>query len=177
MAKFKLPQEWTIHNGFAEMHVIRRSGEKVKIIASVEDVCWLSLMRWVIDGKGRAFTYALTRKYYAMHRMIMNVRGSEELDHINNDPLDNRRENLQICSHANNLKKRLPRRGAKVPYKGVTLVPTLKKKPFRALIISNGERTDLGYYATPEDAAKAYDKAATRLHGEFALTNATLGLI
>jgi hypothetical protein len=177
MPAFKVPQEWTIYDDFAEMHFIRRTKERIRIIASVEDACWLGLMYRGIDGKRRAYTNALTRKYYAMHRMVLNVRGSEQIDHINNDPLDNRRENLRICSQADNLKNQLPGRNAKVPYKGVTINPAMQKKPYRSIICGDGVKTHLGYYATPEEAALAYDEAAGRLHGDFALTNAKLGLI
>lgn len=178
MAKhIKAPQEWTVHKDYAEMYFIRRTGERVRIIASPEDVCWLSTMRWGIDGKRRAYTNWFTGKYYAMHRMVMNISGFEQIDHINNDPLDNRRENLRICTHSQNLKNRLPHSGSRVPFKGVSFDKTLANKPFCAKICSNGKRTTIGRYTTPEDAARAYDKRALELHGDFALTNVDLGLL
>jgi hypothetical protein len=38
-------------------------------------------------------------------------------------------------------------------------------------IIKNGKHIYLGYFATPEQAAKIYDKAAKKYHGEFAYSN------
>ena len=177
MAKYKLPQEWTVREDYAEMFFNRRNGDRVRIIASPEDVCWLSLMRWCLDGKGRAFTYALTRKYCAMHRIVMSIQGSEEIDHINRDCLDNRRSNLRFCTHKQNLRNQGVQIGSKVPFKGVGFDRDGRKKPFRAKITEDGKLMNIGSYHTPEEAARAYDRKAVELHGDFALTNKELGLL
>lgn len=73
------------------------------------------------------------------------------LDHINNNPLDNRLENLQIITHRKNCCKDIKRN-----------LPTgvdIRGKKFRARIDLNGNRTHLGYFFTPEQASAAYQKA------------------
>lgn len=52
-------------------------------------------------------------------------------------------------------------------YKGVYK----KRSRWAARIAVNGETTWLGTFKTEEEAARAYDAAAKRLHGEFARLN------
>lgn len=93
-------------------------------IVSEEDYAYLSQFKWYasqtknrhyaargIDRKG-------IRKVIHMHRVIMRAEG-QEVDHINGDTLDNRRENLRLVEHHQNLKnQRAQRRGASI-YRGV----------------------------------------------------------
>lgn len=98
----------------------------------------------------------------------MGLGWGEELqvDHINGDGLDNRRSNLRVCTRSQNAANRvMPRK--KHPYRGVLR----DRKRFRAYINANGQRTNLGSFDSPADAALCYDAAARRLHGEFAVLN------
>ena len=63
----------------------------------------------------------------------------------------------------------------KVPFKGVWI--DRKNLRFRASITVDGVSRKLGSFRTAEDAALAYDDAATKIFGEFACTNKSLGLI
>ncbi|MBW8041782.1 MAG: Fis family transcriptional regulator [Planctomycetes bacterium] len=103
-----------------------------------------------------------------MHRMLINVPEGYVIDHINGLSLDNRKANLRpatIAQNAWNSKKRNPRSG----YKGVWFAK--EKGLWRAAIVCNRKRIHLGYYKNKTDAAKAYDKAAKKYHGEFAVLN------
>lgn len=71
----------------------------------------LNQFKWFFNGKG----YAGRSKWIKggnssiqilMHRIILNAPKNQEIDHINGDGLDNRRENLRLCSHAENSKNR-----------------------------------------------------------------------
>jgi len=103
-----------------------------------------------------------------MHRQLINVPKGYVIDHINGSGLDNRRANLRLATVAQNAwnsKKRNPRSG----YKGVWLAK--EKGLWRAAIFCNRKRKHLGYFKDKVDAARAYDKAATKLHKEFAVLN------
>lgn len=104
-----------------------------------------------------------------MHRLITNARKEEVVDHINHDKLDNRRENLRIVTHSQNIHNRPPSVNNKSGYKGVHWIK--KEKVWASRISVNGKRIFLGYFENLEDAARAYDKAAKKHVGEFACTN------
>jgi len=90
------------------------------------------------------------------------------IDHINRNGLDNRRSNLRLATIAQNAwnsRRRKNRSG----YKGVWYAKD--KGRFRAAIWHNNKREYLGYFDSPRQAALAYDEAAKRYHGEFAVLN------
>ena len=110
------------------------------------------------------------RKLY-IHRIAFAMMGHElpvEVDHINGNPSDNRWCNLRPCTHADNLKNSRKRSHSRQPYKGVRQHKSIGGGRWQARISADGREYSLGYFATPEEAAAAYAKAATALHGEFA---------
>jgi hypothetical protein len=110
-----------------------------------------------------------------MHHEILGKVAGLEVDHINGDPRDNRRSNLRFVTKAQNQMNRTSV-AASSGFKGVVR----NKKGWAASINkrANGVKTryHLGTFKTPEEAAKAYDRAAIELFGEFAKTNAALEL-
>ena len=81
-------------------------GDKLAKIDSQDYAC-LSKYKWYKNNKGYAYTFVkdVNGKYKGclMHRMLMQPRVGLEVHHINHDPLDNRRQNLKICTHRENL--------------------------------------------------------------------------
>ena len=109
-----------------------------------------------------------------MHKFIMNAPKGMCVDHINHDGLDNRRENLRICTYSQNSQNKRRRVDSKSGYKGVHQISEKYKlkKRFMAYLRPKGQkRIRLGHYLTAEEAAKAYDKKAKELFGEFAELN------
>jgi len=104
-----------------------------------------------------------------MHRVILDAPMNMLVDHINGNGLDNRRENLRICTNTENLRNRGKDRDNTSGYKGVVIKKGEKK--FRAQIRVNQKTIHLGSFSTPEEAARAYDDAAREYFGEFAWTN------
>lgn len=115
-----------------------------------------------------------------MHRVIMVPPPSLVIDHINGDTLDNRRANLRICTVGENCRNARKTGSATTSkFKGVWFERPSSEhggKPWRARIVLEGKNIRLGRFDTEAEAAEAYDEAARRLHGEFAKTNADLGL-
>lgn len=108
--------------------------------------------------------------YYAHLLAWLYMTGdwpADEIDHKDLDGSNNEWDNLREANHAQNGWNKKQRRGSNRLYKGVVFTG----QNFSASIIVNGQRINLGSHATAEDAAKAYDTAAARYHGEFARLN------
>ena len=100
-----------------------------------------------------------------MHRAIMNPENGFVVDHINGDGLDNRRENLRVCTTQENCWNSKKKTTNKSGFKGVSIHVSGK---WRATIFVSGKQISLGLYQSPEDAAEAYKKAASEKFGIFA---------
>lgn len=100
-----------------------------------------------------------------MHRYLMG-EPSGDVDHRNRDSLDNRRENLRLATVSQNIANGLSRGGSS-KFKGVSLT----RGRWRASLRKNYKTIFLGSFTIEEEAARAHDEAARRLHGEFARVN------
>lgn len=113
------------------------------------------------------------KKQYKMHREIMGLGFGDRrvVDHINGNGLDNRRSNLRVISHAQNIKAQPPRRQKPESiYIGVVYRVSEVKK-WLARIHVNGKYQKIGYFNKEEDAARAYDREAKRIFGDNAELN------
>ena len=105
-----------------------------------------------------------------MHQMVVKVPEGMVVDHINHDGMDNRSGNLRAATYSQNLYNRKKRSGAtQSKYKGIYF--RKKSRKWQAGIMCNKKRIELGYFRDEIEAAKAYDRAAMKYHGEFACLN------
>jgi len=106
------------------------------------------------------------RQYYAHRLAWFWNTGSwpkEQIDHIDNDPTNNRFENLREATHAENRWNSRRRPTSSSPYKGVAKSGT----KWVSSIKRNGAYTYLGTFDTADEAHSAYCQAGRDLHGEF----------
>lgn len=96
------------------------------------------------------------------------------VDHINRNPLDNRLVNLRLATSSQNQANNGLRADNTSGYKGVSWSKSSLK--WVSKINVNGRKLHLGYFDTKEEAARRYDLAAIVFFGEYACTNASLGL-
>lgn len=132
----------------------------------------LSFGKWQASVTGGQVYAAhnMNRRRLYMHRVLME--GAALVDHINGDGLDNRRANLREATPVQNSRNMRPLTSAmSSEFKGVARQPRSTVHPWRAYIRINGRASWLGVFATPEEAARAYDAAAREHFGEFARPN------
>lgn len=104
-----------------------------------------------------------------MHRSILDAQDGIHVDHINGDKLDNRRSNLRLCTHVENLRNQRVHRDSRSGIKGANWRRDRRK--WQAKIMVDCRTIHLGYYSNPADASAAYDAAAIEHFGEFARLN------
>jgi len=110
------------------------------------------------------------RKNLQMHHLVIEIPPGMFCDHINHNGLDNRKANLRSATHTQNVwNRRKFRPHSRSKYKGVDWANDMKR--WRARIRVNGKRIYLGSYKNELDAARAYDSAAKKHHGQFAAVN------
>jgi len=102
-----------------------------------------------------------------MHRVILEARKGERVDHADGNGLNNQRANLRLCTHAQNMRNRKKHRNNTSGYTGVCK----KGNSWTARIKHNGKIMHIGSYPTAEAAAAARDQKAIELHGEYASLN------
>jgi hypothetical protein len=128
----------------------------------------VSVVKWYINDSGYAST-KMGGKFVLMHRLVSNAGNSDEVHHVNDNKLDNRKDNLVFCNRSQNLANRPIQKHNTTGFKGVSYDP--KNKKFRAAIQFNGKHIFLGRFDGIKDAALAYNNAAMKFFGEFAKPN------
>ena len=144
--------------------VILAGKAKASTLVDVEDMELIEPYRWYLNsgyacadnpnGKGKGF-----HKVY-MHRLIMSALKGLVVDHINGNKLDNRRDNLRVCTPAQNAKNR----SGAIP----TGMHYMKSRGmWVAQITNNREHICLGYFKTAAEAAASYRTASKLLFKDF----------
>lgn len=165
----------------------RKSGDRIVVDVDDEDYEELIKYTWHVAYRytaiGIAYAYRRTskeeqaigyKKAIAMHRQILGVvlKPDIEIDHKNGDTLDNRKENLRIVTRSQNSMNRTKQDNTVSVYKGVSL--DARRGKWKAKLNKDGREYWLGYFATQEDAARAYNNKAMELFGDFARLNVVL---
>jgi len=148
-------------------------------IAIVDDDDYedISIFKW----SAQKITESHTENYYArraskedgksvkiyMHRLITKCPKGMVVDHINGNGLDNRKENLRICTQSENIRNQGRQKTNKTGYKGVRFY----RNNFIAQISQNNKQVYLGIFDDAISAAKAYDAKAKEIYGDYANLN------
>ncbi len=142
-----------------------------------DDFNKVNIYRWK-RNKGLKTDYAAKTIYLGdgkwktilMHRFILGIKDRNILvDHIDGDGLNNKKENLRICTRSQNSANRTSKKNGTSKYLGVCAIK--RESIWQAHVRKDKKIYYLGRFLNEADAAIAYNKKATELHGEFARLN------
>lgn len=153
------------------MHKIEISNRDFIALVDDEDAALVSQYRWCIRNLDLRYAYAyaiIDGSATSMHRLVMRAAPDQMVDHINHDPLDNRKANLRFATHSENISNSLRVKKPKSGYRGVYRM-TLRK--FKARICHDGKEKFGPQRDCIIQAARDYDAMAIRLKGQFAVLN------
>jgi hypothetical protein len=166
-----------------EIYLTGKRGRGEIALVDDDDYEHLNQFKWYVSNRGR---YALRTikvngktKNLLMHRVIMklNFGDKRQIDHIDHHGLNNQKSNLRICSsQENNRNVRVDHAqtlNSTSLYKGVSWDKA--RSLWRSTINLNGKQITLGRFSCEHLAAKAYNIAAIKHHGEFACLNIIVG--
>lgn len=146
------------------------------VLVDLEDFDSLKTHKWYLDHKGYAVRHEKkdeycnrARKIIKMHRFIMRSKDGESIDHINRNPLDNRKSNLRTATNSQNQANSRLLKSNTTGYRGV--IKYNQKKAWGAQINIQGKRIFKGMFNTKEEAALKYNELAKKYFGEFANLN------
>ncbi len=157
--------------------IIKFKNEPFTILIDKEDELMFDKYSWYLrytrkNGKPYVTTdiwikLTKTRKKLILHRVLLGVTDPKrQVDHINGDTLDNRKENLRDCNYSENNRNRKKGIRNTSGYKGVCWNKGMNK--WFAQIRVNRKQINIGHYSNILDAVAAYNEAALKYHGEFA---------
>jgi hypothetical protein len=143
--------------------------------AKVDDDDYLKYghLKWISQGldprPARRMSTDTGVKLVYLYRLIMNAPKGKDVDHINGNALDNRKSNLRIATHSDNLANSKLHKNNTSGYRGICWAEYTKR--WRVKITKNYKIYEMGYFDTKKEAITAYNELAKKLHGEFAKLN------
>jgi len=149
-----------------ETVLVLKSG--ISVLISTVSVALVKPYTWCREGTGYIMSRS-TGKAVKLHRLIMDAKQGDFVDHIDGDPLNNTLANLRRCTKQQNEFNQKIRVDNKTGFRGVSYNPMCGK--YRACVCINGKQIHLGLYESPRDAAKAYNAKAIVIFGEYARLN------
>ena len=139
--------EITTNGDVSTLKIVRKNGDIINILIDTEDVEHIKNHCWNFGNNGYAST-SINGERIILHRFILNYDGKLDIDHINRNTLDNRKQNLRIVPRVINSLNKYSN--------GVSFRKDRNK--YRAYISLNKKQIALGNYDTYEEARKARER-------------------
>lgn len=158
------PNSYTIKDGVVTINLYDKSGNIIaQALCDETDIEIVKKHKWCKSTRNYVqTTLKSNRKAVHMHRMIMGDSFSQ-IDHINRNPLDNRRANLRACNDFQNNRNR--RTNGKNKYRGVHNSKS-GKNPYIVRLWYQGDNINVGLFNDEREAAHIYNSCMEQLLGE-----------
>lgn len=167
------PNEIIIKSDYAELLLYNKECEVIaKAKIDISDIDLVRTRKWYCSD----LKYVVSDTYQkgeGLHRLITNCPKGKVVDHINRNPLDNRKNNLRICTQGQNMFNLKLGIDNKSGHVGV--IYRKHEKKWFSYITVKGKQYSLGYYNSKEDAIKARLIGEKNYFGEFAPNSIKVG--
>ena len=162
-----------ISNNYAEIYLIDKNNEVCgKALIDLEDIDKVKDIKWHKSDLQRNTYYCISndKKWRRLHRLILGVEDSNVfIDHINHNGLDNRKENLRICTNQQNMCNCVIPKNNTSGCKGVQW--SKDKNKWTVQVSVNNKTKYIGRFNNYDDAVKARKEAVKKYYGEFCNEN------
>jgi hypothetical protein len=157
-----------------QLHGKHKDVYSSSFLISKQDINYVTRFKWYLNKNNYPATYGTKdsclrfSKPKPLHRLLFPyIEKKMVVDHINRNKLDNRRENLRVCTQKQNSYNTTKNKNSKSKYKGVRK----NKKSYTAVISKDKKTYSINNIETEDEAAKIYDMMAEELFGEYAGKN------
>ena len=156
------PNEIILYDDYAEIVIYNKDCEEVaRALIDIDDIDKVIDYKWVLSH-GYAFN---VKNNIRLHRLVMDYSDNKVVDHINRNPLDNRKENLRVCTQQQNSMNRTTQSNNTSGTVGVYWAKSRNR--WCAQIMLNKKNIFLGYYEDMNDAIQARKQAEIDYFGEY----------
>ena len=154
--------DYVIGDTYSQLIITDQNGNIKKIVLiDTEDVEKLKKFSFRVHNNNYIETCVNGKSKY-LHQIVMGeVDKGYEIDHINRNKLDNRKNNLRVCKHIDNTHNRV--KSNTFLQQGITKLSRLKTKPYQVRIANK----HIGYYSTLEEAIRVRQQKEKELYKEF----------
>lgn len=160
----------------AEIFVRNRQSETIgSFCIDLEDLEEILKNAWYIHSNGYVGSRRVRtdEKRIYLHRFLMDAQSNEVVDHIDRNPLNNRKNNLRIATQSKNMMNTISPSDNTSGVKGVSF--NKKRGRWHAYISIDGRRINLGFFENFKEASKARKDAEIKYHGEYRLNGTKEG--
>lgn len=158
--KRKCKWGYTVEGDIAYLHT--KSGKDVIIDSNKLYKC--KDTTWCVDTNGYAIATINSRRWVIQRYLLQTDDFHTEVDHINGNPLDNKMQNLRICTHSENSKNLKTKKNNTSGHAGVRIKGDDK---YQASIMINRKSINLGLFSSFDQAVQARCDAELKYFGKF----------